>query len=45
MKLITAAIYTNFSTYVVDDSNIEQLLDGPTAVPKGKVCLRFEKAN
>ena len=45
MKLITAAIYTDFSTHVVDDSNIEQIVDGPVAVPKGKVYLRFEKTN
>lgn len=42
MKLVTAAIYTNFNTFVVDDSGIEQV-DAYTAPPKGKVMLRFSR--
>ena len=43
MKLIIAAIYTNFSTHVVDDEGIEQE-DAYTAGPRGnKLMLRFER--
>lgn len=42
MKLITAAIYTNYRTYVVDDEGIEQV-DAYTAHPRAeKLILRFE---
>ena len=42
MKLIIAAIYTNFSTHVVNDEGIEQE-DAYTAGPRGnKLMLRFE---
>ena len=42
MKLIIAAIYTNFSTHIVDDEGIEQV-DAYTAGPRGnKLILRFE---
>ena len=44
MKLIIAAIYTNFSTHIVDDVGIEQE-DAYTAGPRGnKLMLRFERA-
>lgn len=43
MKLITAAIYTNYRTYIVDDEGIEQS-DAYTAPPKGnKLVLRYER--
>ncbi|KAK1637014.1 cytochrome P450 family protein [Colletotrichum phormii] len=42
MKLIAAAIWTNFTTHVVDDEGIEQD-DTYTARPKGeRLILRFE---
>ena len=45
MKLITAAMYTNFRTYIVDDEGIEQE-DAYTAHPKGnKLVLRFERVD
>ena len=41
MKLVTAAIYTNFATEVVDDEGIEQV-DAYIARPRGeKLVLRF----
>ena len=43
MKLITAAIYTNYRTHIVDDEGIEQV-DAYTAHPKAnKLILRFER--
>ena len=43
MKLITAAIYTNYRTYIVDAEGIEQE-DAYTAHPKGnKLVLTFER--
>lgn len=43
MKLITAAIYTNFTTHVVDDEGIEQV-DQYTAHPRAnQLILRFER--
>ncbi|KAI9729644.1 MAG: hypothetical protein M1818_008447 [Claussenomyces sp. TS43310] len=43
LKLVAAAIYTNFTTHVVDDEGIEQM-DGYTCGPKSnKLSLRFEK--
>lgn len=42
MRLITAAIYSNFTTSIVDDSGIEQE-DTWTAGPTGKVVLRFHR--
>ena len=43
MKLITAAIYTNFTTRIVDDTGIEQI-DAYTAGPKAnKLILGFER--
>ncbi len=41
MKLIIAAIYTNFTTHIVDDEGIEQV-DAYTAGPRGnKLVLSF----
>ena len=43
MKLMTAAIYTNYRTYIVDDEGIQQQ-DAYTAPPIGnKLILRFER--
>lgn len=43
MKLITAAIYTNYRTRVVDDEGIEQI-DAYTAHPRGnKLILAYER--
>ncbi len=43
MKLITAAIYTNFTTHIVNDDGIEQM-DGYTCGPtSNRLFLRFEK--
>lgn len=43
MKLITAAIYTNYTTHVVDDEGIEQK-DAYTAPPEGnRLVLGFER--
>ena len=43
MKLVTAAVYSNFHTQVVDDDGIEQE-DGYTCAPVGnKLYLRFER--
>ena len=44
MKLITAAVYTNFTTHIVNDDGIEQM-DGYTCGPtSNRLFLRFEKA-
>lgn len=43
MKYIVAALYSNYSTTVVDDTGIEQS-DSYTAPPKGnKLVIRLEK--
>ena len=43
MKLIVAAIYTNFTTHIIDDEGIEQV-DAYTAGPRGnKLILSFER--
>lgn len=43
IKLVIAAIYTNYTTKVIDDEGIEQD-DGYTVGPVGnKLILRFEK--
>ena len=43
MKLITAAIYTSFTTHISDDEGIEQI-DAYTAGPKSnRLLLRFER--
>lgn len=45
MKLVVAAVYTNFRTYIVDDEGIEQE-DGYTCGPIGnKLILRVERVN
>ena len=44
MKLVVAAIYTNFSTTVIEDDDIEAT-DAYTIKPKGeKLVLKFETA-
>jgi hypothetical protein len=44
MKYIIAAIYTNFTSHIVDDERMEQL-DGYTARPASdRLFLRFEPA-
>jgi hypothetical protein len=43
MKLIIAAVYTNFKSHIVNDAGIEQM-DGYMGHPKSnKLFLRFEK--
>lgn len=43
MKLLVAAIYTNYTTSIVDDTGIEQN-DGFIGGPKGnKLILKFER--
>ena len=43
MKYIIAALYSGYSTVIVDDTGIEQL-DSYTAPPKGdKLVIRLEK--
>lgn len=42
MKLVVAAVYTNFTTSIVDDENMEAI-DAYTVKPRGeKLILRFE---
>lgn len=42
MKLVAAAIYTNFRTSIIDDDGIEAI-DAYTVKPRGeKLILRFE---
>lgn len=44
MKLLTAAIYTNFTTRIIDDAGIEQV-DAYSGGPKGnKLILQFSLA-
>jgi hypothetical protein len=44
LKLVVAAIYTNYTTRIVDDEDIEQL-DSYSSGPKGdKLILQFERA-
>ena len=43
MKYIVAALYSNYSTTIIDDTGIEQS-DSYTAPPKGdKLLLRLDK--
>lgn len=43
MKYIIAALYSNYSTTIVDDTGIEQM-DSYTAPPKSdKLMVRLEK--
>lgn len=45
IKLVIAAVYSNFRTYIVDDEGIEQT-DGYTCGPtKNKLFLRFERVS
>jgi len=44
LKLVVAAIYTNYTTMIVDDEDIEPM-DGYLGGPKGnKLILNFMKA-
>lgn len=44
IKLVVAAIYTNYKTSIVNDDNIEAI-DAYTVKPRGeKLVLRFESA-
>ena len=44
MKFVVAAIYTNYTTEIIDGEDMEQL-DGYVAGPKGgKLILQFERA-
>jgi hypothetical protein len=46
MKRIIAAIYTNFTTYIVDDTGMADAVDGYTAPPSSEqLYLRFERAS
>jgi hypothetical protein len=43
MKLVVASIYTNYTTYIIDDEGIEQL-DSMIASPAGeKLVLGFNR--
>jgi hypothetical protein len=43
MKLVIAAIYTNYTTYIIDDEGIEQSIS-MIAVPGGdKLILGFNR--
>lgn len=43
IKLVIAAVYSNFRTHIVDDEGIEQM-DGYTTGPtSNRLILRFEK--
>ena len=45
MKLITVAIYSNFTTRIVDDTGIEQV-DAYVAGPKSsRLMLQFGRVN
>lgn len=45
MKMLTAAVYTNFTTHIVDDTGIEQG-DGYTGRPASEqLWMRFEKVS
>jgi hypothetical protein len=42
MKYVVAALYSNYTTFVVDDRNIEQM-DSYTAPPRSdKLIIRLE---
>lgn len=42
MKLVVAAIYTNYTTAIIDDEDIEAI-DAYTVKPRGeKLVLKFE---
>ena len=45
MKLLLAAIYTNYATSIIDDTGIE-MIDAYVSGPKGnQLTLRFERAD
>jgi hypothetical protein len=45
MKFIIAAIYTNFTTSIVDNKGVEQL-DSYTAPPaSGKLIIKMQRAD
>ena len=44
MKLITAAIYSNYTSHIVDDAGVANQSDGYTGRPEHeRLFLRFEK--
>ncbi len=45
MKLIIAAIYTSYTTHIVDDAGIEQM-DAYTATPRAeRLILEFQRVS
>lgn len=45
MKLMIAAIYSNFTSHIVDDEGMENQSDGYTGRPENeRLFLRFQKA-
>ena len=45
IKMVIAAVYTNFRTHIVNDEGIEQM-DGYTTGPKSnRLILSFEKVS
>ena len=45
MKLIIAAIYSNFTSYIVDDTGVAEQSDGYTGRPANEqLYLRFVEA-
>ena len=44
MKLILAAIYTNYTTKIIDDEGIEQLEGWFVGPRSNKLMLQFERA-
>lgn len=45
MKLIIAAIYSNYTSHIVDDEGMARQSDGYTGRPaKERLYLRFERA-
>ena len=44
MKLITAAVYSNFTSYIVDDEGMAEQSDGYTGRPANeRLFVRFEE--
>jgi hypothetical protein len=44
MKLIVAAIYSNYTSHIVDDNGMENQSDGYTGRPENeRLFLRFER--
>jgi hypothetical protein len=45
MKLVAAAIYSNYTTHIVDDDGVADQTDGYTSRPaKERLFVRLEKA-